>query len=113
MSIAIGSSLWWVSAANTREECEVSVVGVEGQRASLSNGAVINLDTMNAIADPISRGRCHLTRDEHLESLRVLCEWADFVQDLGSTSRPKNITVAEIGDLRLRLGIGPNQRKRG
>lgn len=112
VSIALGASLWWVSSANTREECEVSVIRVDGQRASLSNGADIDLDTLNAIADPISRGRCYLTRDEHLESLRLIEEWADFVRDVRSVARPKNISVAEIGELRNHLGIGRNQRKR-
>ena len=112
-TIEIGASLWWVTSANSREEGEVTVLSVEGQHAWLSNGAVLELQTMNAVADPVPRGRCYRTRDEHLESLRLLQEWADFVVDVRSTALPKALTVADIGAIRQLLGIGPNLRGRG
>jgi hypothetical protein len=110
--IESGASLWWVTSANSREEGEVTVLSVDGQRALLSNGATLDLQTMNAIADPVPRGRCYRTRDEHMASLRLQQEWADFVMDVRSTALPKALTVADIGAIRQLLGIGPNQRER-
>ena len=110
--IESGASRWWVTSANSREEGEVTVLSVDGQRALLSNGATLDLQTMNAIADPVPRGRCYRTRDEHMASLRLQQEWADFVMDVWSTALPKALTVADIGAIRQLLGIGPNQRER-
>lgn len=110
--IETGSTLWWVTSANSREEGEVTVTKVDGQRASLSNGAVIDLVSMNAIPDPIPRGRCYLTSEEYRSSLRLLQEWSDFVIDVRSTTLPRNLTTADIAAIRQLLGIGANLRQR-
>ena len=111
-TIETGSTLWWVTSANSREEGEVTVTKVDGQRASLSNGAVIDLVSMNAIPDPIPRGRCYLTSEEYRSSLRLLQEWSDFVIDVRSATLPRNLTTADIAAIRQLLGIGANLRER-
>lgn len=72
-----------------------------------SNGATLDLQTMNAIADPVPRGRCYRTRDEYTASLRLQQEWADFVMDVRSTALPKALTVVDIGAIRQLLGSAP------
>lgn len=110
--IALGTKLWWVSSANSREEGEVAVTALDGRRATLSNGAVLDLDNMNAIPDPISRGRCFASQEEHLSSLRLIDEWADFVRDIQGHARPQNMTVEDLRALRLLLRMGENTRRR-
>lgn len=107
-----GMSLWWVTSANSREEGEVQVISIDGKRASLSNGVHINMDTMNAVADPVPRGRCYMSQEEYTSSLRLIHEWADFVMDVRGAAIPNQLTVADIGAIRQLLGIGENKRNR-
>lgn len=112
VTIQPGMSLWWVTSANSREEGEVQVISIDGKRASLSNGVLLNLDTLNAVADPVPRGRCYTSREEYKSSLRLIHEWADFVTDVRAAAIPTQLTVADIGAIRQLLGIGENKRNR-
>ena len=111
-TIVPGTTLWWVTAANSNDEGEVTVNSIDGRHATLSNGVILDLDTMNAIPNPVPRGRCYLSRDEMLGSLRLMHEWSDFFQDLRSMTMPKKISIADIAAIRQLVGLGQNRRRR-
>lgn len=109
--ITVGQALWWVTSANSRDEGQVTVLKIDGNLAQLCNGATLNLDSMNAIPDPVPLGRCYLSREEHQASLRLLDEWADFCRDINGISMPKDISTDDIRAYRMRFGMGKNNRR--
>lgn len=109
--LAIGATLWWVDDSHRREEGEVTVIGLQGRRAELSNGILLDLDSMCAVPDPISRGRCYLSREDKLAAHRLIDDWAEFTRDVSTLLRPKGIDVEGIRALRAQLGV-PDWRKR-
>lgn len=109
--VCVGMRLWWVDDSHRQEEGEVTVTKVQGNVAELSNGITLNLGTMCAVPDPISRGRCYRSREDKQAAYRLIDEWADFTRDVSTLLRPKGIDVEGIRALRAQLGI-PDWRKR-
>jgi hypothetical protein len=79
---------------------------------ALNNGQALSLASMQCKdGGPISPGRCFLSREAHQESKRLIREWADFTRDLQAARMPSDISFEAIAELRLRWGMGRNQRK--
>lgn len=78
----------------------------------MSNGQALSLFSMQCKDDgPVSPGRCFLSREAHQESQRLIREWADFIQDLQAACIPSDMNAESIAELRLRWGMGRNQRR--
>lgn len=108
----VGSRLWWVGDTHRLTSGEVTITTLEGNRAMLSNGVLLDLDTMNAVPDPVSCGRCYASREEYEARALLLDEWADFCRDVSSVSLPDGIDVEGIRALRAQLGIKDFRRPR-
>ncbi len=100
-----GQTLWWVASSNSREEGEVRVLSIAGEIAHMDNDVALDLRTMNAVPDPISRGRCFPSQEDHQQSLRLISAWADFCRDVAAARLPEGFTEADIQRLRKKLGI--------
>ena len=101
----VGSRLWWVGDTRSLPSGEVTITALDGNRAMLSNGVLLDLDTMNAVPDPVSRGRCYPSREKYEARALLIDEWADFCRDVSSVSLPDGIDVEGIRALRAQLGI--------
>lgn len=107
--IAVGTKPWWGSSANSREEGAVAVTAVDGRRATLSKGAVLDLGNMKVIPDPISRGRCFASQDEHLSSQRLIDRPAT-VGNVLTVLELRSKADGAIAEVKLRVPTGSKVR---